>query len=386
MAPAVLAQIAVHRLVPPLNRRLIAAIPPAEHAEVLGTVTAVYRRSSHFDAKLAATQYSRALELGKQSRYEEALTALDESVAVRRRLIVRQPHPHTGLLSGALGLRAAIRHELGRSDEVIADLTEALTLEERTPGPDRPWMAGRRAALADHLIEADRPAEAVEPARRAAEFLREHPAQDGELLSEVLDLLARALSRTGRPGEALAAQQELVGLLPEVEPGGPESALPAAHLSHLALLLRDCGQPEEALLHARRSVELVRRPESRSWADDWTAKKVLWNLACVCAHLGRAEETTAALRELALLSDEDHEQSLADRMLSAAEQLTTEGLLEQARFQGELAAAGYRVLSERSPGRYGAGLRRALSTQLRTLDLLGRDAETDRIRTELAGM
>jgi len=383
---AVVAQIAVNRLVRPVNRRLAAALAPAELAASLGTAAAVYRRSSRFDAKLAAVQYSRALELSKQQRHEEALAALDESVEVRGRLVVRQPHPHTGLLSGALGLRATVLHGLGRLDEAVADLTEALALEERTPSPDRPWMAGRRAALADWLLSADRPAEAVEPARLAAEFLREDPARDDELLTEVLDLLARALSRTGRPREALAAQQELVGLLPQVEPGGPASDLPAAHLSHLALFLRDCDRTEEALPYARRSVELLRRPDGGGWADAWTAKKVLWNLAYVCAHLGRAEEATAAVRELAPLLDEDHEQSLADRMLSAAEQLTAEGELERACTMGELAAAGYRVLSERSPGRYAAGLRQALGAQLRTLEALGRDTQADRVRTELAGL
>jgi predicted ATPase/DNA-binding SARP family transcriptional activator len=145
---------------------------------------------------------------------------------------------------------------LGADDpaaEAVLDQALALWRGDPLPGDDSPEAAGRRNALTELRVEAQRDrALLCIRAGRAAEALPvlEELAAAHPLREDVAGVLVEALASASRPAEALAAYERLRATLAETLGTDPSPALRARHLE----LLRAADRPAEVPSNLRAAV------------------------------------------------------------------------------------------------------------------------------------
>ena len=174
-------------------------------------------------ARLAVGEQLYVLE-----RHAEAVAEFDFAVPrLRKELQPRSPRLLTILSRHAIVSQAA-----GRPVEAFGLALEtyrtAAELHATSTGPDRGTMALQLAPLGIVLVRQGRLLEAEAPLRHASSAMRAGGTLRGDAARHVLSSLATVLRGTGRPGEAIAVEEELSRLAPAATRPAPVDAPPTA--------------------------------------------------------------------------------------------------------------------------------------------------------------
>jgi tetratricopeptide (TPR) repeat protein len=198
----------------------------------------------------AALVNEKSLQLSALGALEPALVAID--VVVRR---CRATNDAPGLAT-ALGNRATILSELGRTREALETIDEALV--RGGAGEPRAAALGNRATI---LVELGRPREALAASDEALHiYAAKAPAFAAERAT-VWTVRSTILSELCRPDDALAAIECAVELRRELARADPCAFLPelAGALNNWSNRLGECGQLEGALAASEEAVRIQRR-------------------------------------------------------------------------------------------------------------------------------
>jgi tetratricopeptide (TPR) repeat protein len=173
------------------------------------------------EATPAATPYlpdrllARSTLLGALGRPDESLADLAEAIAIRRRQAAVDPSTYSHMLASVLNNRAVELGDLGHHDDALAAGEEAVALYRRAvatnPGAHLDNLAVALANVAVELAELDRPADALVASTEALDIARTltatHPARTLPNLAAMLDNHAELLDDLGRPdGRAAVAE------------------------------------------------------------------------------------------------------------------------------------------------------------------------------------
>ncbi len=234
--------------------------------EALGDVTDLLAHLSGDDAIRATALNNLSNRLSALGRREEALPAIEEAVALYRRLAARNPDAFEPYLALSLNNLSNVLSALGRRKEALAASKQAVALYRRL---------------------AERSPDAFEP-----------------YLAMSLNNLSGRLSALRRREEALAAIEEAVAVYRRLAARNPDAFAPdlARSLNNLSVRLSDLGRREEALPAIEEAVALYRRLAARNsaaFAPDLASS--LNNLSNRLAALGRREEALAAIEEAVAL-------------------------------------------------------------------------------------
>jgi tetratricopeptide (TPR) repeat protein len=222
-------------------------------------------------ANIAKDQPRRASHLNNASNYlsklgenEEALTAAQEAVDLRRSLAKAQPEAFTPNLAMSLNTIARSLSDLGRREEALAAAQEAVdlcrSLAKAQPEAFTPNLAASLNNLANRLSALGERDKALGATQKAVGLYRilakARPEAFTPDLALSLSNLANRLSELGEREKALAAAQEAVDLYRSLAKLRPKAFMPhlARSLSILANSLLELGEHEQALAIAREAV------------------------------------------------------------------------------------------------------------------------------------
>jgi tetratricopeptide (TPR) repeat protein len=217
---------------------------------------------------LAAALSNLGVRLDRVGRYEEALEATQEAVALRRVLAADNPAAHQDDLAIALDHLGIQLHEVGRYEEALEATQEAVALN-RVLAADNPAAHQEGLAIALYnlgirLGRVGRYEEALEATQESVALNRvlaaDNPAAHQDDLANALHNLGNRLGEVGRYEEALEAAQESVALnrvLAADNPAAHQANL-ADGLSNLGVDLDRVGRSAEALAARTESVRLYR--------------------------------------------------------------------------------------------------------------------------------
>ncbi|KAF7971306.1 hypothetical protein HWV62_21472 [Athelia sp. TMB] len=361
------------------------------------------------DASQAQALSRLSFRLKYSGRLEEALTAIEDSVQLRREIAAQQPEIFNTELADSLHNFSNRLSDLGRREEALTAIQEAVEVY-RPLAAERP--AAFNADLADsvnnlslRLSDLGRHDEALKTIQEAVGLYRslatEQPAAFHADLAMSLTNLSSCLSHHGRHEEALAANQEAVSLRQTLAAEQPETfnAELAESLNNLSVRLSEHGRPEEALTAIQEAVVLrrslvVERPAAFS-AD---LASSLNNLSNCLSDLGRHEEALAAIQEAAGLHRTLAEERpaafnayLASSLKGLSVCLSKHDRHIEALAAIQEAAALYRTLAAERPAAFNAylasslnGLSVRLSEHRRHEEALAANQEAVRLRRTLA--
>ncbi|KAF7969373.1 hypothetical protein HWV62_27458 [Athelia sp. TMB] len=298
------------------------------------------------EASQAETLFGLSSRLVYEGRLEEALTAIEDSVHSRRVLAAPQ-----GMKSEAKP-RTPLRlflSNISRSKAALNRIRKAIHPRQNVTGE---------------------PPETVNTT---------------EKLASSLNNLSIRLSDLGRHKDALAANQEAVGLRRALAAERPEAftASLAESLNNLSVYLSNHGRHEEALAAIQEAVGLYRalaaeRPEAFN-AD---LAQSLNNLSADLSDHGRHEEALAAIQEavglrraLAAERPEAFNSVLADSLNNLSIRLSDHGRHDEALAANEEAVGLHRALAAERPAAFNAGLAQSLYSLSLPFSRLGRHEE-----------
>lgn len=258
-----------------------------------------------------------------------------------------------------------------RRDEARACLDESLALRERLLGADHPATRSGRAALAALLLESGD----LHDARRHLDLLvqacvRKAGADDPETLA-ARSQLARALAGLGEGERALALHEQVVSTC--------ERALGAEHLvtldclEDLAHSLVQQREFDRARIVHERVLDARRRGQGGEHADTLRCAQRLALLLGETGELGNARR----MLEAVLRAHERH-----DGLDAAGTLAAREALAEILAAQGDLAAVRsiQESLARTRERHLGAGHPETLNMQLRLASTLGQQGEAEAAR------
>ncbi|MCA6093800.1 tetratricopeptide repeat protein [Streptomyces sp. SCA3-4] len=333
-------------------------------AKVTGQLVEIHRRRADEDAArlpgFALMLRRLTGRLGDVGRTREAYEATGEAVGLYRRLAQEDPatyRPHLAAVLHNLSLTARV---LGKREEALAPAREAVEIygELRLARPD------------------------------ADEF------RSG--LAHGLGALAQAEGELGRPGAALAAMDEEVGIRRDLAAERGDLALPelAAALNNRAIWLMECGRVEEALSVSGEAVARYRSlAERRADAFRNGVARSLGTYS-TCLHLaGRpksaleaAEEAVGIRRRLAAERPGAYLADLALSVHSLTIDLAETGRTDEALARAAEAVGLYRRLAEQEPAGFGHRLANSLNTYAHRLNEAGRPADALEAAREAVGL
>ncbi|MFC0864313.1 tetratricopeptide repeat protein [Sphaerimonospora cavernae] len=259
------------------------------------------QRPEPYLPKLAKTIDSLAERLCEKGAHREALPHTERAADIWAGL------GDTDRLVGSLHRRLFILTCLGRDTEAtverLTEVQEDLTHTVRTLNDVAQELLG--IGLLDHARRhLDRAAALWEI------HVIQHPDADSMPYAHVLDSMATLLSRQGSPGEAAAAQREVVEIFEAGASADPDVFLGALAvvLDRLGGYLRDAGRDLDALPYQRRCVEIMERRAAHDPSHRPSLVTALDHLGELLTVLGHAEadavrDRTATLR--AALPTED---------------------------------------------------------------------------------
>jgi hypothetical protein len=335
------------------------AILPDRHVELDSGIAALTRRLTGYalaqttdNAVKARLTEDLAARLSNAGLYDEAVSAAQDAIAIRRTLAADSPDKHEPLLADSLGNAGIDLWHVGRLNEAVDSMTEAVDIYRRhaasAPEAYEEDLAAELTNLTGALIGADRHEEARGPAEEAtARFRALNAAKSGldhELasalrnysivlskldfdeqalaaieeavagyrklaarqpetyemeLAEALDSLGNRLSRCGRPQAAWQANAESVALLRRLA-----DANPAAHRRSLALGLNSLAsrlwrlqERDTSLSISEEAVDLAHQLAERNKAGKQVLGLALNNLSQHLAELGRRDEALPVVDE-----------------------------------------------------------------------------------------
>jgi hypothetical protein len=291
-------------------------------------LAALYRRLAEQDpaheGDLAMALNNLSIRYGDAGRRAEGLAAIEEAVAVRRKLAAADPVAHESALARALNNLAVDYGDLGRHAEALAAAEQSVRIHRG--------------------------------------LARQHGDQYTPAVAKGLNNLANAYVRAGRQAEARELLQEAIGVyraLAKADPDAYEADL-AMSLNNVAFTTGNAVE-DDVLAAVDESVRLYRRlAEENRDAHDPNLAKALNNQAVLWGARGRspeavaaAEESVAVHRRLALAVPDAWAGLLAQALENLADAHRTAGHDAQAAAAKEEAADVIRRLAERHPEAYG---------------------------------
>ncbi|MGK7295880.1 MAG: protein kinase domain-containing protein [Candidatus Wenzhouxiangella sp. M2_3B_020] len=191
----------------------------------------------------------------RQGESEQALNLTSMALETLR----DAPGRNAGRIADAMQIHGQALRGLGRWDEAIATLREAVRLARTEPGPSR-LRATTRNNLATTLIYAGHADAALPHLEAALANWRQMSMEDSSSALTVMGNLATLLHQNGRISEAEPLYREAIRL--RTERYGDSGALAAAHLN-LGTLLALRNRPRPAREHIARGLSMISRFEGR---------------------------------------------------------------------------------------------------------------------------
>ncbi|MFD5723204.1 tetratricopeptide repeat protein [Streptomyces sp. NPDC127036] len=385
-------------------RQLTARLPNASHnlaetaAHLAQQLADRYRALTAADPDvflpvLAGSLNNLAVRLGKLGRREDALAAVEESVAVRRELAAVRPDAFLPVLATSLNNLSALLGGLGRREDGLTAVEEAVTayrqLAAARPDAFLPDLATSLNNLSILLGGLGRLEDALAAVEEAVIIHRQLAAvrPDAFLpnLAMSLNNLSVRLGELGRHEDALAAIEEAVTIRRELAEARPDAFLPdlAMSLNNLSIRLGELGRHEDALAAIEEAVTIHRQlAEARPDAFLPDLAMSLNNLSILLGGLGRLEEALAAIeeagtihRQLATARPDAFLPNLAGTLNNLSTQLGELGRHEEALAAIEEAVTAYRQLAAARPDAFLPNLAGTLNNLSTRLGKLGRHEE-----------
>ncbi|KAF7970974.1 hypothetical protein HWV62_22513, partial [Athelia sp. TMB] len=353
------------------------------------------RQPAIFGAKLADSLLHFSNRLSNLGRHEEALKATQEAVEVYRPLAAEQPPDFIAGLALSLNNLSVKLSDLGRHEEALAVIQEAVGLY-RALAAERPEAFNAALAeslnnLSNRLSDHGRHEEALAAIQEAVGLRRalaaERPAAFNAVLAGSLNNLSIRLSDHGRHAEALAAIQEAVGVRRALAEERPQAfnAVLAESLNNLSADLSDHGRHEEALAAIQEAVRLLRTlAAERPQAFNSVLADSLNNLSIRLSDHGRHDEALAAIQEavglgraLAAERPAAFNAVLADSLYNLSIHLSGLGRHDEALGAAQESVNLYRALTAERPKVFTSKLSNAFRRLSKCLSASGREADAE---------
>ncbi len=319
------------------------------------------------------------VRLAEAGRRDEALTAAQEAVAIRRDLAQASPDAYLPDLAASLANLGNRLADAGRRDEALTTAQEAVgtyrQLAQASPAAYLPYLAASLSNLGIRLAETGHRDEALTAEQEALAIRRDlaqaSPAAYLPDLARSLSNLGIRLAETGHRDEALTAEQEAVAIRRDLAQASPDAYLPdlAGSLSNLGNRLADAGRRDEALTTAQEAVGTYRQLAQASpaaYLPDLAAS--LSNLGIRLAETGHRDEALTAeqealaiRRDLAQASPAAYLPDLARSLGNLGISLAETGHRDEALTTAQEAVGTYRQLAQASPAAYLPNLATVLS-------------------------
>jgi tetratricopeptide (TPR) repeat protein len=258
-------------------------------ALALSTLSERAWRNAGARDSLASAVGNRGLSLRNLGRLEDALSAYDESVAIRRELVEREHEEFRNDLASAIMNRGLALWDLGRLEDAVTACDESI-------------------AIYRELVE------------------RENRRELRGDLAWALTNRGTTLDVLGQPGEALAAYDESVVIyreLVEREHCGDLRNELASAIMNRGITLANLGRLEDALAAHDESIVIRRELVEREHRQEFRGSlaSAITNRGEVLVNLGRLEEAVAAYDEsIAIrreLVEKEHRRELRDYLAGA---------------------------------------------------------------------
>lgn len=208
------------------------------------------RRTAGPDSDRLASSLARLARIVKDAGdYDAARAHLDRGLA-----IVDRPDADPRVRSGLLVGKGQLLDDLGRFDDAIEVLTEALAIRERELGPDHPDVADACNDLAIVMRKSGEPHRAVALYERALRIRRAHAATDRVQIAYALNNLGIVRRTLGDYAEARACYEESNRIKEEIL--GPDHVSVARGLTNLGNLLYLTGDYDDAIRNYERSLAI----------------------------------------------------------------------------------------------------------------------------------
>ncbi|MCT2583346.1 tetratricopeptide repeat protein [Actinophytocola gossypii] len=355
-------------------------------------------------ADLARSVHNRSTYLVAAGRWEDALAAISEAVAIRRELAGAHPDAHLPDLALSIHNLADAFTHVGRREQALAAITEATDIYRHAvqlrPDAFRPYLALSLKNRAERLGELGQRKDALRAITEATDIYRELarslPDAYRPHLSSALTSLANSLAESGRRAEALAPVVEAVAIQRDLAQERPDTFHPSLALSlhHLAERLGALGQREEATAAIAEAVA-IQRDLARERPDTFRPALALRlvNFANRLGDVGQHEralaeitEATDIYRELTRAQPDTYRPGLALSLAVLSGRLADVGRREQALAAITESTDTYRELTRARPGIFRAHLAQNLNNLSLRLVELGRQEEALHTITEAVGI
>ncbi len=310
-------------------------------AERLATLLGEYRRAHPGERSvvLAEALIQDGSLATRRGKYDEAVAATGEAIALARAVPGADDTLRSGLLVHADALMRASRIE----DAFVAQ-REAFDLTLKTYGPDHVSTALAHGVLAEILRSRGRLDEAEKHARESVAIYRRVFTGPSPDLATALNDLAVALALQGKVSEAVTLLEETLSMQREVyDPGHAYIASTIVNLGAMAARVGEYARAEQLLREAREA------QRAALGADHPRLSRTEVELGRTLLRQGRHDEA-APLLEAALAADlarfaEPHVAIAADRLALADLELGR-GRVETGLDQAKRAHDAYEVLVE----------------------------------------
>ncbi|WP_412515754.1 tetratricopeptide repeat protein [Actinomadura madurae] len=328
--------------------------------------------------------------------YEEAQRASASAVALRRTLSAERGDAGTAdALAESLTISSGHLGRMGRHEEGLRQLVESVEVL-RGRAADHPEAFGAQLASglnaqALALAELGRRQESLAAVEEAVALYRERPGAYRAELASALNNLSARLAALGRLEEGLAAVAEAVAIHRELDAEEPDAHLPAlaAGLHNLSLRQAELGLAEQAAESAMEAVRMQRRLTATvPGAYEASLAGALDNLSTRLGELGRWDEAAAAIEEavasyrtLAEQRPETYRADLAAALNNYSVELGELGRSRESLAAVQEAVAAYRLLADQRPDAYRPDLAAALNNlSVRLAELGDHEGGLDVIR------
>lgn len=330
-----------------------------------------------FRPHLAATLHNLSLALGTMGRRADAMEPAYEAVGLYRELVSGPAsdsdiHVYRSELAHALNAVSSAEGELGHPDKALTAIEETVGIRrELVEGRDAAATPQQRADLADGLnslsnwqSECGKSREALDSSHESVENYRclaqERPDAFQAGLARSLGTYSNRLRVAGRYAEALRAAQEALDIRRHLAQARPDAYLPdlALALNSFAIDLGELGRLKESVSASAEAVDLYRTLYDREPAA--FAERLAMSLNTYANQLddiGRLEDALIAAREsvglcrpLAEGNPKAHRADLAMSLHTYAGQLHAVGHEQEALNTARESVGLYRPLAEERPG------------------------------------
>ncbi|WP_435228207.1 tetratricopeptide repeat protein [Streptomyces sp. Tue6028] len=339
---------------------------------------------------LASSLNNLSNRLGEVGRHEDALTAIEEAITIRREQVAARADAFLPDLAGSLNNLSIRLGALGRREDALAAVEEATSsyreLVAARPDAFLPDLAGSLNNLSNRLGALGRHEDALTAIEEAITIRRQLAAARPDAflpdLATSLNNLSIRLGALGRHEDALTAIEEAITIRRQLAAARPDAFLPnlAGSLNNLAVQLGALGRHEDALPTAEEAITIRRqlaaaRPDA--FLPDLASS--LNNLAVQLGELGRhedaltaVEEATSSYRQLAATRPDAFLPNLASSLNNLAVQLGELGRHEDALPTAEEAITIRRQLAATRPDAFLPNLANSLNNLAVQLGALGR--------------